>query len=122
MNDPYLTQQNDRPEPPDHLSEEVKIWWRETLAEFVLEKHHLKVFQGCGEAWDRAQAARRTVEREGITFEDRFGQPKVHPAVAVERKARDQFRLLLRELGLDVAPPNETPRGPKAPANAHRKA
>lgn len=61
------------------------------------------------------------VEKEGPTYEDRFGQPKAHPAVAIERKARGEFRLLLRELALDVAPPNEN-RAPAAPANAHLKA
>ena len=40
-------------------------------------------------------------------YEDRFGAPKIHPGVDAERKARDQFRLLLRELGLDVEPPTE---------------
>ena len=86
--------------------------------EYALEDHHVRLLIGCCEAWDRAETARRAVKREGMFFADRFGTPKLHPGVDAERKSRDQFRLLLRELGLDVAPPNEA-RAPVAPSNAH---
>ncbi len=105
-------------EPPEHLSADSRTWWRSIVADFVLEAHHVRLLQGCCESWDRAETARRRVAREGVFINDRFGQPKAHPGVDVERKARDQFRFLLRELGLDVAPPNET-RAPAPGANAH---
>jgi len=71
--------------------------------------------------WDVAEEARRLVEAEGVVVEDRFGQPKTHPAVGIERKARSAFRLLVRELGLDHASPGES-RGPAVPENAHLRA
>jgi phage terminase small subunit len=65
-----------------------------------------------GEAFDRATEARETIEAEGTYFKDRFGCPKAHPAVAVERDARVLFARLVRELDLDgdVAPDPRPPR------------
>ena len=94
--------------PPAHLSADTKTWWAEVVESYVLEDHHYRLLLGSCEAWDRAETARREVKKSGMFYEDRFGAPKVHPGVDTERKSRDQFRLLLRELGLDVEPPNES--------------
>lgn len=106
------------PKPPSHLSADTKSWWAEIVTSYVLEDHHLRLLLGCCEGWDRAETARREVKRAGMFFEDRFGAPKVHPGVDAERKSRDQFRLLLRELALDVEPPGETRMTARTP-NAH---
>ena len=94
--------------PPSHFSADTKSWWSEVVDSFVLEDHHMRLLLGACEAWDRAEQARREVKREGMFYEDRFGAPRVHPGVDVERKSRDQVRLLLRELGLDVEAPNDS--------------
>lgn len=107
-------------EPPEHLSEAARGFWRDVLEDYALEVHHLRLLRAACESWDRAEEARQRIESEGAYFLDRFEQPKAHPAVDVERKSRDQFRMLIRELGLDVAPPAES-RGPAAPANANRR-
>ena len=104
--------------PPNHLSAETKSWWLSIVEDFELEVHHMRLLRGCCEAWDRAETARRAVKLAGMFYKDRFGAPKIHPGVDAERKGRDQFRLLLRELGLDVEPPAES-RMPGRTANAH---
>ena len=104
--------------PPSHFSADTKSWWAEVVASYVLEDHHLRLLTGASEAWDRAETARREVKREGMFYQDRFGAPKIHPGVDAERKSRDQFRLLLRELGLDVEPPAEHRLAGRT-ANAH---
>jgi P27 family predicted phage terminase small subunit len=96
--------------PPLHLSPAMKRWWREVLSEYVLETHHLKVLQAACEAWDRGQQAREDVARNGLTINDRWGQPKLNPCVQVERDARTAFLRAVRELDLDVEPPRELPR------------
>lgn len=106
--------------PPPHLQADTSSWFESVVEDYLLEDHHVRLLVACCEAWDRAETARRAVKREGMFYEDRFGQPKLHPGVGAERKARDQFRLLLRELGLDVAPPNES-KAPAPGANAHLK-
>ncbi|OPL16342.1 MAG: hypothetical protein AVO38_08310 [delta proteobacterium ML8_D] len=44
------------------------------------------------------------VEREGLTFFDRFGQPKSHPLLTVVRDARSQKLAALKALNLDLEP------------------
>jgi hypothetical protein len=60
-----------------------------------------------GESWDRGQQAREIVDRDGMTFDDRFGQPKPRPEIAIERDSRIGFARLLRELALDIDAPAE---------------
>lgn len=91
------------PDPPDGVSETMAEWWSEIVVRFVLDSHHLKLLEAACRAWDRMTEAQRIVEEEGPVYEDRFGQPKKHPAVDTERQARNEFRLLLRELQLDAA-------------------
>ena len=104
--------------PPAHLSSGTRSWWSAIVADFELERHHMRLLQGACEAWDRSETARRVLKREGLFYVDRFDAPKAHPAIDVERKARDQFRLLVRDLGLDIDPPSETRTAGRS-ANAH---
>lgn len=43
----------------------------------------------------------------GLTYEDRFKQPRVRPEVAIERDGRIAFARLVRELRLDVDPDDD---------------
>jgi P27 family predicted phage terminase small subunit len=96
---------NDKPKAPKHLRAPTRRWWDEVVGEFDLESHHLRILQSAAEAWDRCQSAREVIDREGMTFDDRFGQPKPRPEIAIERDSRIAFARLLRELALDVDPP-----------------
>ena len=87
------------------LQPPTRVWVKAVLAEFVLEEHHRRLLLMAAEAWDRVQEARGYIKAEGPYLEDRFGQLKAHPAIAVERDARIAFARLLRELALDVEPP-----------------
>jgi phage terminase small subunit len=73
------------------------------------------------ESWDRCTEAREILKREGLTFDDRFGQPKARPEVAIERDSRIAFARLLRELSLDVSSPEEN-RPPAITGKHHLKA
>ncbi|HUF69824.1 MAG TPA: P27 family phage terminase small subunit [Longimicrobiales bacterium] len=106
------------PDPPEGLSLLAGEFWRVTVAEYEFEPHHLRLLDGAAKAWDRAEAAHAEVEAAGMTFVDRFGQPRAHPAVDIERHYRTLFASLMRELGLDRAPAGES-RPPTIPAN-HR--
>ncbi len=93
---------------PKYLSKESAKFWNDILKIYRMQPHHLKTFEAaCGE-WDTAKEARRTVEKEGAYFKDRFGQIKSHPAIQVEQKSKNLFRLLLRELGLDLQSPEDS--------------
>jgi P27 family predicted phage terminase small subunit len=81
--------------------------------EFDLEDHHRRLLQLACEAWDRGQRARELVEAEGVVVEDRYGRPKAHPAVNIQRDAEITFARLVRELALDADPPSPDPRLPR---------
>ncbi|TVS19295.1 MAG: hypothetical protein EA417_00895 [Gammaproteobacteria bacterium] len=94
-------------DPPEGLSDEAASWWREVCGSYALEPHHIRLLEAACREWDTAQEADRIVRREGLRIEDRFGQVQPHPLAAVGRQARNAFRLLCRELGLDVSPSTE---------------
>jgi hypothetical protein len=82
------------------------------LREFDLDEHHVRLLTLAAEAWDRTQGAREAVALHGAVYEDRFGQPRAHPEVAIERDSRIAFARLLRELDLD-GEPGPDPRPPR---------
>lgn len=95
---------------PSHLREPTREWWQSVVADFDLEQHHVRLLTLAAEAWDRGQEAREALAEHGLTFDDRFGQPRSRPEVAIERDSRTQFARLLRELALDhVAEPESRP-------------
>lgn len=108
------------PTPPADFSPATRAWFKQIVADFDLEPHHVRLLEAACRSWDRAEEARARVAEDGAFIKDRFGQLKAHPGVDVERKGRDSFRLFARELGLDVATPGANESRPPAPgANAH---
>jgi hypothetical protein len=97
---------------PSHLKPATRRWWLAVNQEYQLEEHHERLLTLAGEAWDRGAAARAAIDKLGIVFVDRFGSPRVRPEVAVERDSRLGFCRILRELRLDIQPPDEDPRLP----------
>ena len=63
---------------------------------------------------DRARAAGAVIQREGAVFKDRFGQPRLHPAVLVERDNTAAMLRALNSLGLDLEPLRDGPGRPPA--------
>jgi phage terminase small subunit len=106
-----------KPRAPGHLRTATGKWWRGVLDDYELEPHHIRLLTLAAEAWDRTAQAREVLDREGITYTDRFGAPRSRPEVAVERDGRLAFARLLRELDLDVDPPPERSRPPALRSN-----
>jgi hypothetical protein len=80
--------------------------WDDVLSTYHLESHHRQLLRQACHALDVAEGARRVTEKEG-RFLWTGAPPKekliANPALEVERKARDSFRMCLKELGLDIA-------------------
>jgi len=96
------------PEAPKHLRPDTASWWASVTVDYVLEPHHVRLLTLAGEAWDRCHEARQELEKHGLTYKDRFGQPHQRPEVAIERDSRIGFARLVRELNLDLDPPDES--------------
>ena len=97
-----------KPKPPSHLTDEIAVWWRSVAADYVLAPHHLRLLTLAAEAWDRVVEARKTILADGSYFTNRFGEPRAHPAHAIERDNRLAFARLVRELGLSEDAPAES--------------
>jgi phage terminase small subunit len=102
------------PQSPPHLSPSSRQWWEITVDRYRLEEHHLRLLQLACEAWDRGQAAREQLEREGLTIPGREGGMRPHPCIGIERDARLAVARLVRELDLDTEPPAPERVGPPA--------
>jgi len=100
------------PKAPAHLSPATGAWWLGVVTSWELDEHHVRLLTLAAESYDRAVQAREILDSKGLTFKDRFGQPKPRPEVAIERDSRIAFARLLRELDLDVEPPADGGRPP----------
>lgn len=98
---------------PKHLRKTTQNWFRSVVDDFDLEPHHIKLLTLAAEAWDRAVSAREIIDAQGLTFLDRFKQPKARPEVAIETASRIGFARLIRELALDGVDAPEAPRAPR---------
>jgi P27 family predicted phage terminase small subunit len=109
------------PAPPDHLTPATQDWWRQIVAAYELEPHHLKILEAAADAWDRLVTARTELLRDGLTVQGVHG-PKTHPAVNVERDSRAAFARLIRELDLDepMPPPGRYMPPPAIRSNRRR--
>jgi len=93
---------------PKHLSKESRKVFRRISSEYELTADGAMILQASLEAWDRAQCARRLVNREGLVIEG-----KRHPATDIEKQSYSLFLRGMRQLGLDVLPPGPAGRPPE---------
>jgi len=63
---------------------------------------------------DQSEEARSAISEHGAVVLDRFGFQKPSPWVDIQHKAQNRFRVLCRELGLDV----QSSDGPRMPRDA----
>lgn len=96
------------PKPPKHLRKPTQKWFKSVAEDYELDGHHIKLLTLAAEAWDQSQAAREVLDRDGLTFLDRFGQPKERPECGILQNARIAFARLIRELALDVDTPADS--------------
>jgi P27 family predicted phage terminase small subunit len=108
------------PPPPDHLSPAMQGWWRQVVAEYDLDPHHLKLLEAAADAWDRMAAARSVVAAQGLTVTTKHGVKK-HPAVDIERDSRIAFSRILRELDLDEPVPSPAAYVPPPAIRSNRR-
>ncbi len=85
---------------PEHLSKQTQEFWVWASDEYQLNRDELHLLLMACEAMDRCIQARKRIAKQGLTYNDRFGQPKSRPEVAIERDSRLAFARLVKQLGL----------------------
>jgi phage terminase small subunit len=104
---------SNKPRTPKGLSPSSAAWWRSIVSGWDLDVHHLRLLERAARTWDRVEQARKELDAEGLIVEDRFGQPKEHPAAKAERDYSILFARLVRELALDETPSPDDVRPPR---------
>jgi P27 family predicted phage terminase small subunit len=106
--------------PPSHLKKAGKKLWESVTTSFELEEHDFVLLAAWAETLDRKNQAEKDLRKYGsITFENRHGELKPHPAIAVVRDCNVMMARLRRELCLseeepmDSRPPRMKYGGPK---------
>lgn len=99
--------------PPVHFTSETKRIWDEIIDEYAIDDAAgLRILRVALEAFDRSQAARATIDKDGMTVKDKFGQTKPHPLLPIERDSRAAFLAGLKALNLDLEPLRDRPGRP----------
>ncbi len=98
---------------PKNLSSEAKKIFKALCAEYSIDDvAGLKILRVALEAFDRAQAARDEIDRDGMTVKDKFNQIKPHPPLPIERDSRAAFLAGLKALNLNLEPLQNRPGRP----------
>lgn len=93
------------PRAPQSLSRGARAWWNALQREYQLDDQAAKfLLEEALLCFDRVTAARKVIEVEGMTVEDRFHQTRPHPLLAAERDARSGMLAAFKALCLDIEP------------------
>ena len=98
---------------PEHLAPATQAWFKRVTKDYHLEPHHVRLLTLACEHYDRGVAAREILEKEGLTFPDRFDCPRPRPEVKIAHDATIAFTRILRELSLDTDAPPDSSRPPR---------
>jgi len=85
---------------PTHLSAEARAMWRDIASEWVLGMDSLPLLQAALESWDSYQTHRKAVALKP-TFTTKSGNVRANPAAKMANDALREFRMCLRQLGLE---------------------
>jgi P27 family predicted phage terminase small subunit len=90
---------------PEHLSAEAGAFWSDIVLDYDITDQYgqMLLLQAC-EALDLIRECQAIIGEDGKKILDRFGAPKAHPLLTVERDARSQFSMFLNRLELEPEP------------------
>lgn len=91
-------------EPPEHLHEDAKSFWKEAVAKLVdvgiVDRIDIPVLEQLATQYARIRAAQRAINHYGHFTVGSQGQPREHPAVKIEREATKLFLQLAEHYAL----------------------
>ena len=93
---------NDIPKAPQHLGKSGRQLWQQLHEEYELEGADLTaLLEVACTCVDRLDQARQILKKEGPVAKDRYGSPKAHPALQIEKDARAGLIAAFRAMDLD---------------------
>jgi P27 family predicted phage terminase small subunit len=103
-----LTKTDTKFAPPKHLSKESAEFFRKTLVDYELEEHDVLLLVKAMEAFDLAEKCTKILDKDGLTYIDRFGAPRARPEAKILNDSRNAMKNILREIGLSLADDNKS--------------
>ena len=98
---------------PQHLKQHGRKLWQELQAEYAItDSAGLALLARAAECLDRLADAQALIERDGSVVDDRYGVPKQHPAISIEKDSRNGFFAALKAMNLDIEPLRDGPGRP----------
>jgi hypothetical protein len=88
--------------PPPKISAHAQEFFSAVVDRYDLEAHHLVVLRGVVQQMTVAEHAAEILSDQGICCLDRYGIPREHPMVSVERRARAEVRAGIHQLNLQT--------------------
>lgn len=86
---------------PRQLGASGRALWDKLMSEYLIEDAAgLTLLQGLCESFERIEAARAQIAKDGLCIVDRFGMPRAHPACQIEHAAKMQLIRSIRALRL----------------------
>ncbi|MEQ8249426.1 MAG: hypothetical protein RID42_17260 [Alphaproteobacteria bacterium] len=99
--------------PPEHLGQHGRVFFADVATEYGIDDSAgIALLTTAAECLDRMRAAQVAIAIHGEVTVDRYGGPKVNPACALEKDARNGFLAALRALNLDLEPLRDRPGRP----------
>jgi hypothetical protein len=92
-----------KPSAPEHLAAEEASLFVQIIRDYgIKDASSLKVLEEACSSLQRARLAREQIAREGMTFPDSKGKPKMHPLLVVERDSSHGALAAFRQLNLEL--------------------
>jgi P27 family predicted phage terminase small subunit len=89
------------PKAPKHLSKESRALYETITEKWILGPDGLAILRGALECRDAYEVCRAQVAKDGPTFKSATGRICQHPATKLSLDYFAQFRMGMRQLGLD---------------------
>ena len=99
------------PKPPSDLGPAGQAEWQALTAAYDFDPTELSLLKSVCVCVDRAENAAQVAAAEGQFRPGRFDRIEEHPSGDVERKWRELYRKMRREMNLDIS--TESPRAPR---------
>ena len=88
-----------------NITKEGKLLKKAILDEFdISDQAGQAILNQAIESYCRMREAAEIVNRDGLTYVNRFNEVREHPSLNTERKSRAQFLGALKQLSLDILP------------------
>ena len=91
-------------EPPAHLPEDGKAFWRDTIWRLsecgIIDRVDVPLLEMLATQYARIRGAQRVISETGYFATGSVGQLREHPALKIEREATTTFHRICQEFGL----------------------